>query len=227
MATTRTTWRGLARNELDDNGSTKLWSDALLNEWLAEAIRDYARVFPLETTGTLTTVASQADYTLPAGLVELVRVEHPTNTFRVRQERVGGDWRRGTDAVPPADRGGGRYAYEVWGTTLSLEPAPGASGEAIALRYVARRAEPSVDGDALPVDDWDVELLTFYVCARALFWIGAQEAKRQAFERQRGADARSLAKEYRAMYADGIAARRRLGSPRSRRLVPRDVETSG
>jgi hypothetical protein len=226
VATTRTTWRTLARNELDDNGSTKLWSDGLLNEWLAEAIRDYGRVFPLETTGTLATVASQADYTLPTGLLELVRVEHPTNTFRVHQERTGGDWRRGTAAVSPEDRGGDQYAYEVWGTTLSLEPAPGASGETITLRYVARRAEPSADGDALPLDDWDVELLTFYVCARALFWIGAQEAKRQAFERQRGADATKLAKEYRAMYAEGIAARRRQVSPRGRRLVPRDVEVS-
>jgi len=226
MATTRAAWRTLARNELDDNGSTKLWSDGLLNEWLAEAIRDYARVFPLETTGTLTTVASQADYTLPTGLLELVRVEHPTNTFRVHQERAGGDWRRSTANVPLEDRSGGRYAYEVWGTTLSLEPAPTASGESISLRYVARRTEPSADGDALPVDDWDVELLTFYVVSRALFWIGSQEAKRQAYERQRGADATKLAREYRCMYADGVAARRRQTAPRQKRPVLRDVEVS-
>jgi hypothetical protein len=226
VSTTRTAWRALARNELDDNGATKLWSDGLLNEWLAEAIRDYARVFPLETTGTLTTVASQADYTLPTNLVELVRVEHPTNTFRVRQQRVGGDWRRSTANVPLEDRIGGRYAYEVWGTTLSLEPAPTASGETINLRYVARRTEPSVDGDDLPVDDGDAELLTFYVCARALFWIGTQEAKRQAFERTRGADATKLAKEYRTMYSDGLAARYRQTAPHGRRLVLRDVEVS-
>jgi hypothetical protein len=226
MATTRAAWRTLARNELDDNGSTKLWSDGLLNEWLAEAVRDYARVFPLEMTGTLTTVASQADYTLPSGLVELVRVEHPTNTFRVHQERTGGDWRRSTANIPLEDRVGGRYAYEVWGTALSLEPAPTASGEAISLRYVGRRTEPAADGDALPLDDGDVELLTFYVCARALFWIGAQEAKRQAFERQRGSDAGQLARAYRQLYTDGIAARRRQTAPRQKRLVLRDVEVS-
>src|SRR4051812_2675890 len=224
MATTRAAWRTLARNELDDNGSTKLWSDGLLNEWLAEAIRDYARVFPLETTGTLTTVASQADYTLPTTLVELVRVEHPTNTFRVHQERTGGDWRRSTANVPLEDRTRGRYAYEIWGATLSLEPAPTASGETISLRYVARRTEPTGDSDALPVDDGDVELLTFYVCARALFWIGAQEAKRQAYERTRGADATQLGREYRGMYEAGVAARRRQMAPRGRRLVLRDTE---
>jgi hypothetical protein len=224
MATTRAAWRTLARNELDDNGATKLWSDGLLNEWLAEAIRDYARVFPLETTGSLTTVASQADYTLPIGLVELVRVEHPTNTFRVRQERTGGDWRRGAANVPLEDRIGSRYAYEIWGATLSLEPAPTASGESINLRYVARRTEPSADGDNLPVDDGDVELLTFYVGTRALFWIGTQEAKRQAYERTRGADATKLGREYRSMYEAGVAARRRQVAPHGRRLVLRDTE---
>jgi hypothetical protein len=155
-----------------------------------------------------------------------VRVEHPTNTFRVHQERTGGDWRRSTANVPLGDRIGGRYAYEIWGATLSLEPAPTASGETISLRYVARRTEPTGDSDALPVDDGDVELLTFYVCSRALFWISAQEAKRQAYERTRGADATKLGREYRGMYADGIAARRRQTAPRGRRLVLRDVEVS-
>ena len=219
MATTRSAWRALVRNELDDNGATKLWADALLNEWLNEGIRDYARVFPLEATTTLITVAGQAAYALPAGLVEVVRVEHPTNIFRVHQPRVGGDWRAGTDVVPCEERRGSRYAYDVWGSTLELEPAPTASGETIGVRYVARRAEPAGDADALPVDDGDVELLTFYVCSRALFWITAQEAKRQAFERQRGADASEMARSYRLFYADGIAARRRGLSPRAGRLV--------
>jgi hypothetical protein len=91
---------------------------------------------------------------------------------------------------------------------------------------VGRRTEPAADGDALPLDDGDVELLTFYVCARALFWIGAQEAKRQAFERQRGSDAGQLARAYRQLYTDGIAARRRQTAPRQKRLVLRDVEVS-
>src|SRR3954464_675478 len=136
MATTRTAGGTSPRKGLGGNGSARLWSDGLLNEWLAEAIRDYARVFPLELTGTLTTVASPGDYPPPGGLVELVRVEHPRNTFRVHQERTGGDWRRSTANVPLEDRIGGRYAYEVWGTALSLEPAPTASGETISLRYV-------------------------------------------------------------------------------------------
>jgi hypothetical protein len=227
MATTRAAWRALVRNELDDNDTTKLWADALLSEWLNEGIRDYARAFPLEATATLTTVADQAAYALPDGLVEVVRVEHPTNVFRVHQPRVGGDWRVTGDpwlVTSPRSPVTAHYAYDVWGATLELEPAPTVSGEAIGVRYVARRAEPADDSDALPLDDGDVELLTFYVCSRALFWISAQEAKRQAFERQRGADASELARAYRLFYAEGLTARRRGLSPRPRRLVPRDSE---
>ena len=38
IVSTRATLRARVRDELNDNGSTKLWSDALLNEWIADAI---------------------------------------------------------------------------------------------------------------------------------------------------------------------------------------------
>jgi hypothetical protein len=223
VATTRAAWRALVRAELGDEAATKLWSDALLNAWLNEAIRDYGRAVPREATATLTTVASQTAYTLPSDLVQVVRVEHPTNTFRVFARRVGGDWVDPTPDPSPTGRGeSGRYGYDVWGGQLLLEPAPTASGESIGVRYVARRTEPTSDGDALPVEDGDVELLTLYVCGRALDWITSQEAKRQAFERDRGASASATAAGYAGRYAAELAARRRQGRP-GRRLVLRDL----
>ena len=47
---TRATLRTAVRAELNDGGTTQLWSDALLNEWLAEAIRDYGRRLPKWST---------------------------------------------------------------------------------------------------------------------------------------------------------------------------------
>ena len=220
---TRASWRSLLRAELgDENPAAYLWGTALLNEWLNEAIRDYGRVFPREETTTLAAVASQAAYDLPIGFVEVVRVEHPTNTFRVYEPRAGGEWRRGTDVTPSEDRLGGRYAYDVWRGQLALEPAPTAGGESIVVRYTTRRAEPTADSDPLPVEGGDEELLLLYAAARALAWIGTQEGKRQAFERQRGADAGTLAERYQQRYAAGLAARRRTGN-RARRLVLREV----
>src|SRR5687767_2950983 len=87
----RGNWRADCRAELGDEGATKLWSDTLLHRWLNEAIRDFGRVVPREETATLTTVAGQAAYDLPLGLVEVVRVEHPAGTFRVFAPRMGGD----------------------------------------------------------------------------------------------------------------------------------------
>jgi hypothetical protein len=220
-AVPRANWRSDCRAELGDEGATKLWSDSLLNRWLNEAIRDFARQVPREETTALTSVTNQAAYDLPQGLVEVVRVEHPANTFRRFQPGVGGDAAGGPlTLLLEEGAGSGGYGYDVWEGQLLLEPAPTASGEPIALRYTTRRAEPTADTDPLPVESGDVELLTLYVCGRALQWIGGQEAKRQAFERERGASATDLAASYQARYQAALASRQRTGA-RARRLVVR------
>jgi hypothetical protein len=217
---TRGAWRALVRAELGDEGATKLWSDSLLNEWLNEAIRDYGRVVPREEATTLQTVAGQAAYALPLGLVEVVRVEHPAHTFRVFAPRTGGEW--GDDPTPsPSPIRGGEYGYDVWEGQLVLEPAPGASGESVVVRHTTRRAEPTTDSEPLPVERGDEDLLLLYVCGRALEWVSAQEGKRQAFERDRGASAAQLAGAYEARYRAALASRQRTGA-RARRLVLRD-----
>ena len=228
---TRAQWRALVRAELGDEGATKLWADGLLNEWLNEALRDYGRVVPREEATTLQTVASQAAYALPLGLVEVVRVEHPAHTFRVFAPRTGGEWDDVTPTLqggtlqallPSPHRGeGSGYSYDVWEGQLVLEPAPGASGESVAVRYTTRRAEPTTDADPLPVEGGDEDLLLLYVCGRALTWVSAQEGKRQAFERDRGASAAQLAGAYEARYRAALASRQRTGA-RTRRLVVRE-----
>jgi hypothetical protein len=213
---TRGAWRALVRAELGDEGATKLWSDSLLNEWLNAAIRDYGRVVPREEATTLPTVAGQAAYALPLGLVEVVRVEHPAHTFRVFAPRAGGDPSPG-----PSPIRGGEHSYDVWEGQLVLEPAPGASGESVAVRYTTRRAEPTTDVEPLPVERGDEDLLLLYVCGRALTWVSAQEGKRQAFERDRGASAAQLAGAYEGRYRAALASRQRTGA-RARRLVVRE-----
>jgi hypothetical protein len=220
---TRAAWRALVRAELGDEGATRLWSDSLLNEWLNEAIRDYGRVVPREEATTLLTVAGQATYALPLGLIEVVRVEHPANTFRVFAPRTGGEWGDAALTPDPSPPGRGEcgYSYDVWEGQLVLEPAPGASDESVAVRYTTRRAEPTTDAEPLPVTGGDEDLLLLYVCGRALTWVSAQEGKRQAFERDRGASAAQLAGDYDARYRAALASRQRTGA-RARRLVVRE-----
>lgn len=208
--TTRAELRTLVRTELNDVAATKLWSDALLNQWISEAVREYGRHEPREATTTLTTTANQADYPLPSDLVTILRVEHPPGIVR-RAERAAD----GTDLTDSPDW----PTYEVYGGTLTLRPAPAASGEAIALRYLGQYAVPAADGDTLATPPVDDDLLVWLVCARALAWLGTDEAKRQRFERERGVSAAEVAAHYAARVAAGLVERRRR--PVERRLVVR------
>jgi hypothetical protein len=219
-SSTRAQWRALVRAELGDQGATPLWADALLNEWLNEAIRDFARQVPREASLSLTTVAAQADYALPNGLIEVVRVEHPADVMRTFAPLVGGDRRTsGTDRV---DRVASPYTYDVWGGALILDPAPTANGESVLVRYTQQRAEPAADTDPLPVEQPDTDLLLLHVCARAMTLISTQEGKRQAFERDRGQTAAAQAAAYQQRHAAGIATRQRTQRPALRHVVFRD-----
>jgi hypothetical protein len=219
---TRAQWRALVRAELgDENAAAYPWSTALLDEWLNEAIRDFARTVPRELEITLTTVAGQAAYALPNGFVEVVRVEHPSGTFRTFRPATGGEWRDTTPLSAPSASSVIQLAYDVWQGRLVLDPAPTPSGEPITVRSTGQRAEPSGDTDPLPVELQDSELLLLYTCARAMQWISGQEAKRQAFERDRGATAQALQTAYQARYAAALQVRQRTHRPAPHRLIVR------
>jgi hypothetical protein len=223
--TTRSGLRATIRLELNDGGGTPLWADGLLNEWIAEAIRDYSRNAPKQASTTLSSLAEQEEYALPADCLLVARVEHPAGVFRVPDPAGAGDvvadlsldgaWR--PVAQPP------QLGYEVWGPqgarTLSLRPAPGAAGESIVVRYLAAYAEPSADGDTLATPSHDDDLLTWFVCNRALQWLGTDESKRQRFERQRGVSAQAAAGQYEQDYRGELRRRNRRAAPR--RLVVR------
>ena len=82
--TTRADIRTRARDELNDNGSVKVWSDALLNRWIGEGIREWSRVVPRDRPWQTTSTANDPSYVLPSDVLEVVRVEHPPGMFRVR-----------------------------------------------------------------------------------------------------------------------------------------------
>src|SRR5207247_10329570 len=122
--TTRAQLIGLVRNELGDVGAAKLWADALLQQWLAEAISEYGERLPREALTTWASVAGQAGYALPPDFVRALRVEHPAGTFRAYAPAAGGD---ALDDV--SVEGGARHAappltYDVSGGRLGLDPAP-------------------------------------------------------------------------------------------------------
>jgi hypothetical protein len=222
---TRAGLRTLIRTELNDSGGTPLWTNGQLDEWLVEAIREYSRALPKEASESLTTVAEQADYSLAADCLLVRRVEHPEGFFRIADFLAGGD------LIDPYLLAQGQpvavatqLSYEVWGPvgsrTLTLRPAPTASGESIAVRYYAAWAEPSADGDEIALPNTEEHLLIWLVASSALQWIGTDEAKRQRFERQRGVSAASALGAYEREWRRAVAERRARVTPR--RLMARE-----
>jgi hypothetical protein len=57
---------------------------------------------------------------------------------------------------------------------------------------VGAYTEPSADGLVLDVASQDEDAIVAHVCAHAMEWIGADEAKRMRFERERGASPASI-----------------------------------
>jgi len=220
--TTRADIRTRTRDELNDNGTAKVWSDALLNRWIGEALREWSRVVPRDRTWQTTSTANDPSYALPSDLLEVVRVEHPPGMFRVRGGLHDGD------VSPSADLGSleswsglkpAQLLWEQWGGEVVLVPAPDASGETIEVRYKGAYSVPSDDVTALEVAAEDEESVVLYACARALRWVALDEAKRQRFAHDRGADPADSRQAYERAFR--ARARQRRGGVRPRRIVSR------
>jgi hypothetical protein len=209
--TTRAQLRTTLRNELNDSGGTPLWSDTLLNEWINEAIRGYSRQSPEEATATLTAVADQAEYALPARTVEVLRVEQPQGVVRLpiaasRTAAGGGaalvDFRAGV-------RSAGAWAYRVFAGNLILDPAPTAVGasEDARLEYLRAYAEPAADGDTLTTPATDDDVLVALAASLALAWVAGDEAKRLRYQDRQGVSPGEQVRRYEARAAAALGAR--------------------
>ena len=217
--TTRAELRQRIRDELNDTASATLWSDGLLNQWIVEGLRELGRRIGLEKTTSLTSVASQEAYGLPVDMLEVTRVEHPASVMRVPGGLRSGDVTTGEGGTGGLEATASPSRYELFGGQLVLVPAPATSGDEIRVRYRGAYAEPSTDVAVLDVPSRDEDLVVAYACGRALQWVGTDEAKRQRFERSRGADPSVLRREYERNLVRMLRERRsHVGT---RRLVAR------
>ncbi len=207
--TTLSELRSALRVLLNDNAAEGyLWGDAALNLHLNDAIRDYSRSLPRQQETTVTTVAGQREYDLPADCLAVTRVE------------IVGDGGRSLLLPDPGGETGspaGSGSYEAFDGRLLLSPAPAESGLPLSLRYLAPHAGLVDDGDLSTVPAADEDLLLAFACARALQGLAAEEAKRQRFAQRTGQSAEGAAALYREQYERGIRMRR--SGVRSSRLV--------
>lgn len=209
--TTRADMLALIRTELNDSGGTALWASALLNGYIVEAIREYARELPKEATTTLTTVVGTETVALPSDFVRMVRVEEPTGvlrwpltTQRTYEATVGSL----SELVDFESRVGesGKPGYRIWAGNLVLDPAP--STTSCPIEYLASYATPTADASVLTTPAYDDDVIMHLACAKALDWITTDESKRQRYERSRGVSAYDVARQYRGIVEAELARRR-------------------
>jgi hypothetical protein len=205
--------RSTIRNELDDTGGTPTWSDANLNEWLNQAIRDFSLQLPQEVSTTITAVAGQSAYSLPFGLLRILRVEEPLLVIRLpasahRLAALPND--QLVDYESSLRLAATSWTYRVFAGQLILNPAPMSSGPGspdILLEYLASYPEPAADSDGLATPLSCDHILVHLVAASALHWILTDEEKRLAFEARAGKPSESSASYYGQLAAAEIKAR--------------------
>lgn len=169
--TTRLELRNAVRLRLEDSGGTPLWDDAVLNDFLAEAVRRYGTRFPLEQSTTVAVGAGTTSVVVTPDLESdrVVRVFDGEGRLVPRQQGV---------ETNDADIGdlGTAQAWRWWGNSLVL--AQGATAGTWTIDYLTGRALPSNDVTPVEVVVGDEDIVVLLAAASALRRRAIEDGKR-------------------------------------------------
>jgi hypothetical protein len=207
--TTRLDLRTSLRERLEDTGSAPLWSDAVLNAWLGDALRQYGVQIPVQATvATAPVTAGDLTITLPAGVTA-----EGVGTVR---NAAGATVPRGDDRVPdsaPGQSWGAVQGWSAWGDTLRLRCVAAGANELgpWSIDYAAGRELIGNDLDPQPVVAGDEPVIVALAAAMALDQRAVERGKRG--DTMAAREMRASAEGARGEAATLLAARRRR--PRS------------
>ena len=119
------------------------WPDALLDGWVAEAVRFYSAEFPQMVTQEIALTAGLREYDLPAGYLGMLDVEYPAGQEPARYLV------QGTPRDLLFRAGGPVYAVRAGRLLLAETPA---DGQSAALTCLTTREVPAIGDDDAPVD---------------------------------------------------------------------------
>jgi len=171
MTVTREEIRTLVRRRLGDLAAPYKWSDSQINQWINDAIADYANFFPLKSSTTLATQAGVQNYNLPTDFLAAVRVEYPAGShtyLRRRDCTQPGFW--GADGWYDLLHKGAADAPDEM--ILSAKPDGMAS---IGLVYNATHPYPENDADESTVPEHHLELLVLFCRWKAWEMLSTEE----------------------------------------------------
>jgi hypothetical protein len=229
------------RLELGDGmGPNYVWSDALLAEYVREALREWSLVRPARRQVSMLGAIGQRDFVLNAEVVPngVVSVEWPLGVLLAKGATQAQAPRWGWDVVTASTGSFWFYeqAYELVenGTQalvrLRYPLTAAGTNEPIVITYLAYYAAPQQDSDVLEVASADETALVWFVCGRAYRWLDEQRAKRGVYApsvmttlknsgTQKGASS-PAAQDYEQRYAALAASRWLMRGVRCEVLTP-------
>jgi hypothetical protein len=207
-----TTWETLRteiREDIEDTGSTKRYSDALLWTYLKDAIKDYSTWFPLRVDKEVLSGSGAGPYPEPVGLVNILFVECPDNRFLERRLASPGARYPKTSGRP--------FFFYMDGGNLYLDGSP-LAGESVLMTYESLHDWPSSSDDddshVFSLPEGDEELIRLYVKAKIFEKVRTKTANLDRFA-ETGRTENPVTPEVRNLMRDydrKIAARYQGGS---------------
>ena len=203
--TTRLDLRTSLRERLEDTGSAPLWSDAALNAWLSEAVRQYGVQIPVQATAATAAVTAGAiSVALPAGV--------SAEAVMAVRNGAGATVPRGDDRVPDSAPGqiqGAAQGWSAWGNSLRLRRAAAGTDEVgpWSIDYLGGRELIGNDIDPQSVVAGDEPVIVALAAAAALDQRAVERGKRGDAAAAR--EMRASAGRARDEAATLLAARRR------------------
>lgn len=163
--------RGMLRNRLEDAGPDPLWTDDILNDAIAEAIRRYSTNIPKQKVTGIAVLPGDQEIEMPES-VNALRV------VRVFDDR-GNLWPRwdGSGEAPPVPVTRTGETWRVWANALLLG-VPATRSGLWRLEYLVHREAPVNDIDALDIQPNDEDILIALALAVALSRRAISEGKR-------------------------------------------------
>ena len=168
-----------AQNAISDASGTT-WSQAVVEEWCVEGIRDYNQHFPRTVKTTIATSADDRDYDLPADFRAMLSVEYPAGEdpprYLARRSRLGGAfWNRSGyyDVITREDTGEGPPAGGWAELFIGEKPA---DSETITIEYLADHDLSLSSGDTITIPERHEHIVVDFVVWRAwLELLGAEQ----------------------------------------------------
>lgn len=185
------------RVDLKDSDKSK-WTDAELENYIRDAIKDYAKRFPKNQELSIACVEDQREYGLPDAVQEVYRVEYQARSglshfLKYSPWRAGEvDYRTAVGEAPTLRdklsvgliRGRGREYLGHWDfragkLILDFEPA---EGDALKVRYAGTYIVPPFAAVRTDVPGEDLEMLKLFAKGSAFARVEGQDANLQRWD---------------------------------------------